>query len=197
MVARRDLECGELILECSGLTPVRDTVMRTELSVVARSDGSKRVLVGPIRFLNHDCVEFNCMVGIATTFLRRFLSLTLSYYCQYLYVSGTGLVVKTSKRIASGSELLVFYAEDYFEGPCPCRSHNPVAAATHAGKPEGSEAARVIAKKAKQLRKREGVKERTASGTLTAAEKEKKARNNAAKKKRRMLKGSREIDLDS
>lgn len=180
VVARRYIEAGELIIECSGLTPIRDTVYRTDLSVVGRRNGAKRVLAGPIRFLNHDCVDSNCIVRFQ--FNVHTIGILIIY--QYRQISSNGYVVETIKPIAVGGELLAYYNADYFEGPCPCRSHTSIGQAELPESAKHDESVRLSAKKANRLRKKECMKARIATGTLTQAEKEKRTRNNMAKKKR-------------
>ena len=71
----------------------------TNLSVLAPSQGSKlsRVMVGPIRFVNHSC-QPNCEYKAVELNGRR------------------AVEIVTLRKISPGSELLTFYGEEFF-GP--------------------------------------------------------------------------------
>lgn len=112
IIARRDIEKGELIKNLAGLmvtmTPEEEAQFTEEsnrdFSIIHSSrKGGAQIFLGPARFVNHDC-EPNC----------RFVS------------SGKSLVGFIALRdIPVGEEITVFYADDYF-GPknveCLCAS---------------------------------------------------------------------------
>lgn len=82
VIATRDILNGEILIECCGLTPVGGNASHTYLSAIKRDQGGDRILAGPCRFLNHDCINFNCDVhrlpdSIPTEILTTFFAVRI------------------------------------------------------------------------------------------------------------------------
>lgn len=107
--ASRGFRTGEYIYELVGLVPTDNRAEHTNLSsVVPHVDQGealepRRVLCGPIRFINHDCVAYNV---------------------QYVPLRDScAFAVEVTKPIEAGDELFADYGPGWFdEGECPCAS---------------------------------------------------------------------------
>jgi hypothetical protein len=71
--ARVDLEAEEWLFELAGLVPTNSCDEHDQLSVIKRSNhGQRRLLAGPIRFINHICRIPNAQVRTGVAWLRVF-----------------------------------------------------------------------------------------------------------------------------
>ncbi len=67
--ARRDLEACEVLYELVGLIPEDTRASHSQLSEIMPHQSQVvnarkgRILFGPIRFVNHDCITFNADVS--------------------------------------------------------------------------------------------------------------------------------------
>ena len=81
IIARRDLQPGELIYELVGLIPKDNQAAHTQLSEIiphpsqVKRARKPRILFGPIRFINHDCQAINADVSFILLTLQKKLIL--------------------------------------------------------------------------------------------------------------------------
>lgn len=114
ITSTRDLVQHEVLYSLMGLMPDDAKAEHSRLSEIEphpsqlhnKANAEKpRILIGPIRFINHACRSYNA---------------------EYVAVkSKLAFVVQTTKAIKSGEEIFVNYGDTYFEdlpgGRCPCR----------------------------------------------------------------------------
>ncbi|KAJ7857841.1 hypothetical protein B0H14DRAFT_3638037, partial [Mycena olivaceomarginata] len=89
------LPANEYIYELAGLVSVDGNAEHTRLSRYEATDKTVRILIGPLRMVNHDCNPNG----------------------EYLPVDGSksALTVRTLRDIAAGEEITFCYSADYFE----------------------------------------------------------------------------------
>ncbi|KDR65714.1 hypothetical protein GALMADRAFT_47566, partial [Galerina marginata CBS 339.88] len=100
--ANKDIIQGEYIEELLGLMPEDRAEKYTDLSTITphddnRNDGSfeEKLLIGPIRFINHRCVSYNV----------EFIAIRNTY----------AFTIMATKNIKAKEEILLCYGVDYFK----------------------------------------------------------------------------------
>ncbi|KDR70301.1 hypothetical protein GALMADRAFT_144960 [Galerina marginata CBS 339.88] len=100
--ANKDIIQGEYIQELLGLMPEDRAEKYTDLSTITphkdnRNDGSfeEKLLIGPIRFINHRCVSYNV----------EFIAIRDTY----------AFTIMATKNIKAKEEILLCYGVDYFK----------------------------------------------------------------------------------
>lgn len=67
--ARKALEAGEYLPELLGISPCDQEVITSHLSeIFFRAGEQPRILTGPLRFINHNCREYNAEVRREKTY---------------------------------------------------------------------------------------------------------------------------------
>ncbi|KAF6750604.1 hypothetical protein DFP72DRAFT_851680 [Ephemerocybe angulata] len=104
--ARMDIRGGVDIWEALGIMPGDNESRHSSLSAIRVADGqnqeagSERVLVGPLRMVNHLCRSFNA---------------------EYVYIPRTSaFIARTTRDVVAGEEITVNYGEEWFGSSCPC-----------------------------------------------------------------------------
>lgn len=64
MFANRNIRSGEFLWELMGMMPIDSNGGHSKVSEMSPFKADARVLIGPIRFVNHQCRTFNCEVSI-------------------------------------------------------------------------------------------------------------------------------------
>ncbi|KAJ7829588.1 hypothetical protein B0H14DRAFT_3143865 [Mycena olivaceomarginata] len=138
------LTAKEYIYELAGLISVDGNAEHTRLSEYEATDKTIRLLIGPLRMVNHDC----------------------NPNAEYLPVDGSksALKVRTLRDIAAGEEITFLYSADYFEdeGICPCRTCQGPHLPMRSGPPLINEEERRAAQRAKSVRENARRRERKA-----------------------------------
>ncbi|KAJ7434280.1 hypothetical protein B0H11DRAFT_1938780 [Mycena galericulata] len=109
--AKENIAVNTKLFELAGTlsTDRSDAVDHTQLSVMNAGDGSKRILSGPIRLVNHHC-KANCE------------------YEQLDDSTPDAITLCTVARINAGDEITVIYGDGYWsddEEGCPCGNCRP------------------------------------------------------------------------
>ena len=128
--ARRLIRKGEAIPELIGMMPMDNDTPHTNLSSIQphfsqnQDHRSERVLFGPIRFINHLCINFNAEVSFPFFLISR-----LNVFFQYVAVyDQSAFIAYAIRDILAGEEITVDYGLGFFEdkGGCPCITCKPV-----------------------------------------------------------------------
>ncbi|KAJ7856945.1 hypothetical protein B0H14DRAFT_2752016, partial [Mycena olivaceomarginata] len=138
------LPANEYIYELAGLILVDGNAEHTRLSQYEATDKTVRILIGPLRMVNHNC----------------------NPNAEYLPVDGSksALTVRTLRDIAAGEEITFYYSVDYFEDEetCPCLTCRGPPPPKRSGPPPINEEERRAAKRTKSVRENARRKERKA-----------------------------------
>ncbi|KAF6741027.1 hypothetical protein DFP72DRAFT_1085190 [Ephemerocybe angulata] len=104
--ARDAIPAGTTIWDAIGVMPGDNRASHSDLSAIRvaagqnQSTGAERVLLGPLRMLNHRCRSFNAV---------------------FVYEEGTSaFFAQTTASVGAGEEVVVNYGSDWFGETCPC-----------------------------------------------------------------------------